>query len=84
MQQSLVDLQTGQSGIIVDIKGDKGLLSQLGRLGIRIGKKIVKTSAIFSHGPVAIGIDNHQIAVGYGKARRIIIEVNNENNCPDR
>ena len=45
-------------------------------MGIRAGKKIRKVSAHFCRGPQTVEIDNFKIALGYGMAKKIIVEVN--------
>ncbi len=85
MQKALVDLKTGQSGVIVGINGGHGLKSQLEKFGIRAGKGITKVSGIFNQGPVTIQLDNCQVAIGHGKASRILLEVqDNAENSSDR
>jgi len=71
----LTQLKSGQSGKIVQIEGGRGLVERLERMGIRVGKKITKTSAQFWQGPQTVKIDNSQVAIGFGMAKRIFIEV---------
>lgn len=77
-QQSLVDIKPGQSCVITAIVGGQGLKNHLYSLGIRPGKKITKLGSIFRHGPVTIKVDNFQVALGYGKAIRVLVEVINK------
>jgi Fe2+ transport system protein FeoA len=44
-------------------------------MGIRQGKKVTKVSAQFLRGPQTLKIDNLQFAIGFGMARKILIEV---------
>jgi ferrous iron transport protein A len=74
-QISLVDMKPGQSGKIVAIAGGQGLRSRLQALGIRPGKKITKLNSVFRRGPVTISVDKFQVALGYGKAVRVLVEV---------
>ena len=71
----LTELKAGESGIVVKILGGRGLIQRLEIMGVRLGKKITKTSAQFWHGPQTVKIDNSQVAIGYGMAKRIFIEV---------
>ena len=71
----LTQLKSGQKGRIVDVQGGIGLISRLERMGIRQGKRITKVSAQFLRGPQTLRIDNLQVAVGFGMARKIFIEV---------
>jgi len=72
---TLRQMQARQSGVVVQVLGGHGLISRLDALGIRQGKRITKISSMLMRGPVAIGVDNAQVAVGYGMANKIIIEV---------
>jgi len=74
-QVSLVRMQAGQSGKVVEIQGGYGMVNRLSALGIRPGKRITKISAMLLRGPVTIEVDRAQVAVGFGMASRIIVEV---------
>ena len=74
-QVTLTEMKPGQSGIITAIAGGQGLRARLQPLGIRPGKKITNLSSVFQRGPVTISVDYSQIAIGYGKAIRILVEV---------
>jgi ferrous iron transport protein A len=68
-------MRTGQSGKVVQVLGGPGLVNRLNSLGIRPGKRITKVSSVFMRGPVTIQIDRAQVAIGYGMAKKIVIEV---------
>ena len=72
-QITLAQMQTGQSGSVVQIQGGHGLVNRLSALGIRPGKRITKVSSMFMRGPVTIQVDRAQVAIGFGMARRIIV-----------
>ncbi len=74
-QVTLVQMQTGQSGIVVQIQGGHGLVRRLSALGIRPGRRITKVSSMLMRGPVTIQIDRAQVAIGFGMANRIIVEL---------
>ena len=74
-QTTLVGMQIGQSGVVVQIQGGHGLVNRLNSLGIRPGKRITKTSSMIMRGPVTIQVDRAQVAIGFGMARRIIVEL---------
>ena len=74
-QVTLAQMQSGQSGVLVQIKGGHGLISRLSALGVREGKKITKVSSMVMRGPVTIQVDRTQVAIGFGMARRIIVEI---------
>ena len=74
-QITLVRMQIGQSGVVVQIQGGHGLVNRLNSLGIRPSKRITKISSMIMRGPVTIEVDRTQVAIGFGMARRIIIEL---------
>jgi ferrous iron transport protein A len=72
---TLRQMQSGQSGKVVEIQGGYGLANRLNALGIRPGKRITKVSSMLMRGPVTIQSGNTQVAVGFGMANRVIIEL---------
>jgi ferrous iron transport protein A len=68
-------MQTGQSGRVVEIQGGFGVIDRLNALGIIPGKRITKISSMLARGPVAIQVDRAQLAIGYGMANKIIVEL---------
>jgi len=73
-QVTLARMRARQSGIVVQIQGGHGVVSRLGALGIRLGKRITKVSSMFMRGPVTIKVDRAQVAIGFGMANKIIVE----------
>lgn len=71
----LTELEANQNGIIKEIQGGRGIIARLNALGVIPGKKVTKISAMMMRGPVVIKIGNMKIALGFGQARRIIVEV---------
>ena len=72
---TLARMQTGQSGRVVEIQGGFGVIDRLNALGIIPGKRITKISSMLARGPVAIQVDRAQLAIGYGMANKIIVEL---------
>jgi ferrous iron transport protein A len=68
-------MQSGQSGIVVQIQGGHGMVNRLSALGIVPGKRITKLSSMLMRGPVTIQVDRVQVAIGFGMANRIIVEL---------
>jgi ferrous iron transport protein A len=62
-------------GVVVGIDGGKGIVSRLSTLGIRQGVEIKKISQQAMRGPVVAIVGRTQIAVGFGMAKRILVEV---------
>jgi ferrous iron transport protein A len=78
-QTTLTRMSSGQTGTVVQIAGGHNLTLRLQALGIRPGKSITKVSAMFGHGPVTVQVDNTQIAIGFGMAGKIIVELDKSN-----
>ena len=72
---SLSRLDAGQSGKVVQIQGGQGMINRLGALGIRPGKKVTKVSSMFMRGPITIRVGNAQVAIGFGMAKRIVVDL---------
>jgi len=73
-QVTLAEMKTGQTGTVVGVLGGHGFIQRLDALGIRPGKKVTKLSSTLFRGPVILRVNNTQVAVGFGMARKIIVE----------
>lgn len=74
----LIDLnkmKSGEKGVISSLAGSQNLIQRLHNLGIRPGKKITKISNHFWKGPVTIQIDRTKVALGFGMAGKVLVEV---------
>lgn len=71
----LTQMKPGEFGSIEEIGGGCCLARKLQSMGIREGKKVTKVSSHFWHGPHTIEIDNLRVAIGFGMAKRIMIQV---------
>jgi ferrous iron transport protein A len=74
-QTTLARMRSGQSGTVIQIQGGHGLVNRLSALGIRPGKRVVKVSSMFMRGPVTVVVDRTQVAIGFGMANRVIVEL---------
>lgn len=74
-QLTLAEMRTGQTGTVVGVLGGHGLIRRLDALGIRPGKKVTKLNSTLFRGPVILRADSTQVAVGFGMARRIVVEL---------
>ena len=74
-QLTLAEMKTGQTGTVVGVLGGHGLIQRLDALGIRPGKKVTKLSSTLFRGPVMLRVNNTQVAVGFGMATKIVVEV---------
>jgi ferrous iron transport protein A len=72
---SLADLKSGQSGNVLRVSGGWGVQRRLQALGIRPGATVTKVSAPFRPGAVVVAAGGGQAALGYGVARKVIVEV---------
>ena len=72
---SLVTMDAGQTGTVVQIDGGYGMMRKLDKLGIRIGKKVQKVTSQLIRGPVIINHGNTRVAVGFGMAQRIWVNI---------
>jgi len=72
---TLTQMQAGQSGTVVEIRGGFGLVRRLNALGIFPGKRITKISSMLARGPVTIEVDRGQVAMGFGMANRILVQL---------
>ena len=72
---TVAEMRTGQAGVVVEVAGGPGLIRRLEALGIRPGKRITKISSTLFRGPVILRADNTQVAVGFGMARKIVVQV---------
>jgi ferrous iron transport protein A len=72
---SLAEMPAGKSGTIVAINGGYGLVKKLDKMGFLIGTEIMKISRQWMRGPVVIRSGNTEIAIGFGMAKKIMVEV---------
>lgn len=72
---NLAIMKSGEKGKVIEITGGKGLVTRLEALGIVPGAEITKVSEQIMHGPVVIKIGNTQVAIGYGMARKVTVQV---------
>jgi|UniRef100_A0A7C3YSH2 ferrous iron transport protein A len=71
----LTQMKEGEEGKVVELRGGYGFLKRLQVLGVKEGKIIKKISHQLFRGPVVIQTGNTQIALGFGMAKKIIVEV---------
>jgi ferrous iron transport protein A len=74
-QVPLARMQTVQTGTVLRIDGGHGMAHRLSSLGIIPGKRITKISSMMMHGPVMIEVDRAQVALGFGMARHILVQL---------
>lgn len=74
----LTELNEGIPARVLQILGGTNFLRKLESLGIRPGAIIRKVSSQFGRGPVTIQLGKTQVAIGYGMAQKISLEVLSE------
>lgn len=72
---SLVKMKVGQKGKIIHIDSGLRLGKRLSVMGIQPGRYITKCSAFALRGPVAIRMGQSILALGYGMAVKIWVEI---------
>ena len=71
----LTEMKPGESGEVMEIQGGFGMTRRVQSMGLRPGKRITKISAQLWRGPQTVQVDNAQVAIGFGMAARIMVEV---------
>jgi ferrous iron transport protein A len=74
-QLTLAQMSVGQAGTVVGVTGGMGLMRRLDALGIRPGRKVTKISSALFRGPITLRVDSAQVALGFGMAKKIVVEV---------
>lgn len=74
----LTQMKHAEQGTIIAIAGGHGLRRRMETLGIRKGAEIIKISAQIMRGPIIVQVVNTQVAIGFGIAKKIIVETGNE------
>jgi ferrous iron transport protein A len=73
---NLTEMHSGQAGKVIEIRGGEGMMMKLEAMGIRPGVGISKVSGLIMRGPVIVEAGKTRIAIGFGIARRIIVNLN--------
>jgi ferrous iron transport protein A len=77
-QVSLNQLGDGQTGTVAHLLGGRGFIARLEAIGIRPGNKVTKVCSMLFKGPVTLKSNGTQVAIGFGMANKIIVEVDAE------
>ena len=73
--RDITHMRTGETAKVLIIQGGYGLLHKTGVMGLRPGRIITKVGSHFWRGPQIIKIGSSQIAIGFGMAKRIIVQI---------
>jgi ferrous iron transport protein A len=71
----LLDMIEGDQGTVLSVQGGGGVRRRLEAMGVRRGVTIEKVTGSPFGGPVIVKIGNVRLAVGYGMAGKIVVEV---------
>jgi ferrous iron transport protein A len=74
----LPQLRAGQRGKVIEITGGFGVNEKLTALGIRPGQIVTKRDSVFAKGPVVVKANTTEVAIGYGMAQKVLVEVEEE------
>jgi ferrous iron transport protein A len=80
MLVSLVDMKPGEKGTLKEIHGGLGVAKRIKTIGMRIGKEIKKERGHSRKGPQTIAVGTFKVAIGFGMASKIFIEVKRDGN----
>ena len=72
---NLNQLSAGQSGTVTEIIGGRGMIRRLAAMGILPGRKVTKVSSMLFRGPVTLQVGRSQVAIGFGMAQKVIVEL---------
>ena len=72
---SLIKMRANQKGKIIEISGGHILQHRSMSMGIYIGREIRKLSHFALRGPVTIKVGRSVIALGYGMASKVFVEI---------
>ncbi|MCS7202114.1 MAG: ferrous iron transport protein A [Dictyoglomus sp.] len=75
MVKALLEMNKGEKGKILSIKGGKGRILRLAELGIIPGEEIILMQKSF--GPIIVKVKDTNLALGRVIAQNIIVEVEN-------
>lgn len=75
MLKRVIDMKPNEAGTVTRIDGGYGLIRRLETMGVRPGVVIVKRSSQPLRGPVTIQVHGTELALGFGIACRITVEV---------
>lgn len=75
MLVDLTQVKPGEIGLIKELRGGCDFARRIQSMGIREGKRLKKISSHFWCGPQTVEVDKTRVAIGFGMAKKIFIEV---------
>jgi ferrous iron transport protein A len=70
----MTQLKVGRTARVVEIKGGQPLKQKLQAIGVVPGRTIGKINRAILKGPVVLRVGSVQVAIGFGMARKIMVE----------
>ncbi len=70
----ITQLKEGEKAKIIEIRATAGIIKKLDAIGIRPKVEIKKISSHFLRGPQTLEVGTTQLAIGFGIAKKIIVE----------
>ena len=71
----LTKMKDGETGVIKELAGGHDFFERMHNMGLRPGNTLKKISSHFWRGPQTVEVDKVRVAIGYGMARKIMVEV---------
>ncbi|MEW5801541.1 MAG: FeoA family protein [bacterium] len=78
MMISLAEMKINTIGVIRQLGEGAQFQAKMNSLNFRIGKRIKKIGKSILNSPVVVEVDNTLVAIGMGMARKIFLEVVDE------
>jgi len=75
MKINLTEMKTGEKGVVADIEGGEAFIKKITNMGLRKGSTAQILSRNIWCGPLTVRIGRTRIAIGYGMAKKILVEV---------
>jgi len=75
---SLVDMEDGDEGTVVEVRRGRNGTARLDGIGIRVGVKVRKVSGFRLRGPVTVRVGHSHVAIGYGMASNVFVDGRSE------
>jgi ferrous iron transport protein A len=70
----LTQLDDGDTAKVVELRGGRKLTGKLEAIGIIPGATLVKVSSALMKGPIVLEKGAMQFAIGYGMAKKVLVE----------
>jgi Fe2+ transport system protein FeoA len=70
---SLIDVEDGQTGIIISVLGGKILTKRLADLGLTSGTEVKVIGRTLFSGPIQIEVSGSRLVIGSGLASKITV-----------